>query len=175
MGIASEALDILSSDTAESLFSSLNGMLDRAGYSEQEKAEHQMVVKQYIMELLREKEKRQSALDQKKLDFMRAEAKQDDKFTKRLRPTVGYTGLAVIVWNNAILPTIGTLIQLITQLSQRVQTIDIDPSQFIIDLPSEFWWAWGGVMSVYVVGRSAEKTGYSNRLISFITGNQPKG
>lgn len=170
MGLASEAMDLLTSDTAKSLFGSLNKMFDRAGYSEQEKAEHEMVVKQYIMELLKEKEQRQAELDQKKIDFMMAEAKQEDPYTKRLRPTVGYVGLAAIIWNHVLVPTAAMIIQ-----AAKVQAASaIEVTKFSIDLPSEFWWAWGGVMSIYVVGRSAEKRGYSNRLISFITGSQPK-
>ena len=69
------------------------------------------------------------------VEIIKAELGQDDKYTKWLRPTVGYMGLLLIAWNYAVVPFFG------------------DPVTF----PEMFWYAWGGVMSVYTMGRTFEK------------------
>jgi len=43
-----------------------------------------------------------------------------------------------------------------------------------LDLPGEFWMAWGGIVATWSVGRSAEKRGTMNRLTSVITGSKSK-
>ncbi len=40
-----------------------------------------------------------------------------------------------------------------------------------IKLPAESWWAWGTVVGVYGVGRSAEKMRITNKLTNFMTGS----
>lgn len=71
-----------------------------------------------------------------------AELGQDDKFTKRARPSVVYVGLAVIVANYCLAPTLAWV-------------CGKQPPTF--NLPEEFWYAWGGILSVYTFGRSMEK------------------
>ena len=84
-----------------------------------------------------------SELDAKSKIIM-AEMGQDDKYTKRARPTVVYVGLLLIFFNGM--------------------------SWF--ELPTEFWYAWGGLVSTWVVGRSAEKRGIRNKVTDFITGSK---
>lgn len=71
-------------------------------------------------------------------EIILAELAQDDRYTKRMRPTIGYAGLVIIFWNYGIAPHFGLN---------------------IIEFPEAFWWAWGGVVGVYAVGRSMEKMG----------------
>lgn len=89
-----------------------------------------------------------------KRDIIVAELQQSDNFTKRARPAVVYTGLGAMVFNYCFIPFFKFVIGVIAQLGGS--TITITPEPFA--LPPEFWWAWGGVLSVYVVGRSVEKT-----------------
>ena len=84
-----------------------------------------------------------------KASIMIAELKQDDKYTKRLRPTIGYSGLALV------------LVQIAAQLAGKEITI-----------PMEFWVSWGGLLSVYSIGRSAEKRGNGNKATALITGSK---
>jgi len=90
---------------------------------------------------------------------MVAELQQDDKYTKRARPTVVYAGLIFTFINYVLVPAIGSLFGKV-----------IKP----LDLPGDFWLAWGGVVGVYALGRSAEKYGVSNRVTQTITGNAPR-
>jgi len=75
---------------------------------------------------------------------MIAELNQSDNYTKRARPTVLYAGLLIMFINNVLLPWIAYF---------KTGLADIPT----INLPSEFWIAWGGVASVYAFGRTKEK------------------
>jgi len=78
----------------------------------------------------------------KKAEIMVAELKQDDKYTKRARPTIIYMGLIVLVVNNVLLPWISHF---------------IGSAPPAIAIPAEFWYAWAGVTGVYAFGRTKEK------------------
>ena len=84
---------------------------------------------------------------------------QDDLFTKRARPAIIYLGLLFIFIIHVAIPVLA-------YISGSPQ--DKIPS---ITLPSEFWWAWGTVVSVYGAGRSAEKRGIINKLTQLATGS----
>lgn len=74
--------------------------------------------------------------------IMVAELQQQDKYTKRARPTIVYAGLAILFINHVLLPWWSYF------------SGNIPPS---INLPSEFWLAWGGVCGVYAFSRGKEK------------------
>lgn len=90
-----------------------------------------------------------------------AELSQDDNFTKRARPTVVYVGLIFIFFNYCIVPAIS-----LVSGADTAKTIE---------LPEDFWWAWGGIVATWSVGRSFEKSGISNRATRLITGSAPAG
>jgi hypothetical protein len=84
-----------------------------------------------------------------------AELTQGDTYTKRARPTVVYFGLLVVFFNYCLVPAL-----------QTFTGREVSPW----DLPTEFWVAWGGIVSTWVIGRSAEKRGTRNRVTGFVTG-----
>ena len=89
-----------------------------------------------------------------KVAVMVAELEHGDAYTKRARPTLIYFGMLVIFWNYCIRPFVG---------------------EAPVDLPAEYWMAWGGAVGVYVIGRSAEKAGKGNKLSGLVTGSdQPR-
>lgn len=77
-----------------------------------------------------------------------AELQQDDKYTKRARPTIVYVGLGAFILNYILFPWISYFSSLFFSFELELPTI-----QF----PSEFWYAWGGVTGVYAWRRSTEK------------------
>ena len=83
-----------------------------------------------------------------------AELTQGDKFTKRARPSVVYFGLLAIAFNYSIAPAVGW---------------------GVFDLPTEFWVAWGGIVSTWSIGRSAEKRGSRSKAVQAITGSRILG
>jgi len=84
-----------------------------------------------------------------------AEMQQTDTYTKRARPTIVYAGLGYIFLVHVFMPLVAFF------TSKALPTVV---------LPSEFWWAWSGVCGIWIVGRSAEKKGVENKLVSMITG-----
>jgi hypothetical protein len=102
-------------------------------------------------------EERENKIIDAQREIMVAEMNQGDNYTKRARPTVVYGGLLVIFLNNMALPWIAHF------MSQTIPQIT---------LPSEFWWAWGGCVSVWMIGRTAERRGANDKIVSMITGNK---
>ena len=84
-----------------------------------------------------------------------AEMGQSDTFTKRARPMIVYAGLIFIGLVHVIVPCIAFF------YSRPMPELS---------LPTDFWYSWSGVVGVWMVGRSAEKLGNSNSIISSITG-----
>ena len=86
-----------------------------------------------------------------------AELTQGSTYTKAARPTVVYYGLFAIFFNYSFLPFVQWL---------GGET----PKPF--DLPTEFWVAWGGIVSTWSIGRSAERRGARHKVVSLVTGNK---
>jgi hypothetical protein len=107
-------------------------------------------------------EERENTVVNAKASIMIAELQQDDKFTKRGRPTVLYAGLLFIAINHVLFPIFAWIADVFVTGSM--------PDLPALNLPNEFWWAWGGVCSVYVIGRTHEKVGADAGLMSKIFG-----
>jgi len=100
-------------------------------------------------------QKREDGLIEAQKSIIVSEMQQGDNFTKRARPMLVYAGLIFIFLVHVLLPMIAFFgKQPIPELT----------------LPKEFWWAWSGVCGIWVIGRSAEKKGTANKLVSMITG-----
>jgi hypothetical protein len=85
-----------------------------------------------------------------------AEMGQTDNYTKRARPTMVYAGLLAIFLAHIILPYISWF------------TKTTVPA---IVLPTDFWYVWGGVCSIWIVGRTMERRGSASPIVKTITGN----
>jgi len=99
----------------------------------------------------------QEQADTQKQALMLAELSQGNTYTKNARPTVVYAGLFFIFLVHVALPFIAFM---------QGKPIPAD-----LKLPSEFWWAWTGVVSVWVVGRSYEKANGPSTVSKLITGS----
>ncbi len=75
---------------------------------------------------------------------MVAELEQGDNYTKRARPTIVYAGI-------------------IASIIDAIGTIDFS-------MPADFWYVWGGVCGVYMVGRTFEKRGDRGRFARIAAG-----
>ena len=85
-----------------------------------------------------------------------AELAQGDNFTKRARPSVVYAGLAFVGINYVAAPLAASM-------------FSVAPP--VLELPTEFWAAWGGIVATWSIGRSAEKRGVSNKFTQLATGS----
>jgi len=84
-----------------------------------------------------------------------AEMQQGDNYTKRARPTIVYCGLGFIALNYVLLPYIAFF-------------TGFGPPK--IELPSDFWYAWTGVVGIWSIGRTMEKKGNTSSIVQAITG-----
>ncbi len=41
-----------------------------------------------------------------------------------------------------------------------------------VSLPDQFWWAWSGVVGIWMVGRTIEKRNGGGDIVGAITGNK---
>lgn len=91
-----------------------------------------------------------------------AEMAQGDNYTKRARPTIVYAGLVAIFLVHVFLPITAWITLLAT--SRPLANMPA------IALPEQFWATWGGVCGIWIIGRSVERAGASNKLVRMITG-----
>ena len=103
-------------------------------------------------------EERDINRDRVKAEVMKAELSQGDTYTKRARPTVVYLGLLFIFLVHVAFPI--------------AAFFSGKPMPAALSLPTEFWYTWGGVCSVWMIGRTMERQGAASGVIQAITGNK---
>ena len=123
----------------------------------QEKLAAQLQIEQQL-------QARESAVLDTQKAVMTAEMAQGDSYTKRARPSIVYFGLLAIGLVHVILPIVAWLV-----LIKTGKPLSDMPT---IALPEQFWLTWGGVCSVWIIGRSAERRGVANKLTTAITGGR---
>lgn len=134
-------------------------LVDDLTLSKEEKQQFKLQLQSQLMqqEKLIEDTYRQELTS--RTDIIKAEMAQGDNYTKRARPTIIYAGLLFICIVYVIVPVLA-------YISGTPQA-----EMPTIELPDQFWWAWGTVVGVYGAGRSAEKLGVTNKLTNAITGS----
>ena len=135
----------------------VGGVVDEFHLSKEEKARLQLELKSMLLKRENEIDETLRTEMQAQKDTLVAELTQGDVYTKRARPTVVYAGLAIIIINNIILPTIFHL-----------TGNNIDPFK----IPTEFWVGWSGIVATWSIGRTMEKRGAGNKFSRALTGNK---
>lgn len=138
---------------AKELVEGIGNVVDKFHTSDEEKAAAKLEIEKLLQA---DRMKLQDSLQielQAKERVLVAELQQGDNFTKRARPTVVYAGLAFIFFNYVVAPL-------------------FLPDQQSLQLPAEFWVAWGGIVGTWSIGRSFEKKGVVNKATSIVTGNK---
>lgn len=107
-------------------------------------------------------EARENAVLDTQKAVMVAEMQQGDNYTKRARPSIVYYGLWFIGLVHVLLPIVAWIVLKLTGSPMTDM-----PN---IKLPSEFWVAWGGVCSVWSIGRDAARGGVTSKIVNMITG-----
>jgi hypothetical protein len=132
---------------------------DRFIQTKDEKALFQLQMEELLQKAASELEQttRQELLTRERI--MVAELTQGDNYTKRARPTIVYFGMVVIFLNYVLFPFLG-------------QVLVAEFPEFV--LPDGFWYAWGGAMSVWSIGRTMERRGAKNNLVGIVTGTDPR-
>ena len=125
------------------------------------KKELALALEQLVVERFSSMTDTLTTMMQAKERILVAELTQEDPWTKRARPMVVYAGLAYIAVNYVIGPWLALALG------------SAPPA--MPALPTEFWWAWGGICGTWAVGRSAEKMGANGtigKVAAAITGGK---
>jgi hypothetical protein len=141
-----------------SVVESIGGIADRFIETDDEKREFKLQVETLLQKRDSEIEQTLRQTLQSKEKILVAELSQGDNYTKRARPTVVYAGLVFIGINYVLFPAMAVF------LNKAVP---------VLELPSDFWYAWGGICSAWCVGRSFEKRGTQNTATRAVTGSTP--
>lgn len=146
-------LGSLLGNTAGELVKGIGGIIDDLTLSGEEKEKLKLQAQALVLEKLKEVNNSARVEMDAKQKVLVAELTHGDNFTRRARPTVVYGGLVAIFLNYVIGPWAAYLYG--TELPE-------------IELPEYFWWAWGGIVSTWTIGRSWEKVnGKPNRITGF--------
>jgi len=141
----------------QSILPEVSGIIDNLHTSGEEKSEAKLKLQRLMMEkdaMIEETTREEMRLQKATIT---AELQQGDLFTKRARPTVVYSGLAIMAINYCLAPVVFAL---------------LDKPLIQIEMPAEFWMAWSGVVSIWSIGRSAERRGVQNKALNVITGGK---
>lgn len=138
---------------------SVSNVVDKFTLSKEEKQAFKLEMQSQLMQVEQELEATYRTEIESRSEIIKAEMAQGDSYTKRARPTIIYVGLIFIFIVYVLVPVIAY----ISGASPKAM-----PK---FDLPTEFWWAWGTVVSVYGAGRSAEKMGIVNSVTNLATGS----
>jgi hypothetical protein len=144
-----------------SAFDFAGGLLDRFFPKKMDEEERTAVQAQLASAI----DERDAKRDEHKQDIIVSELNQKDAYTKRARPSVVYMGLLFIFLVHVLFPIAFYFAGLFKQTPPELPQLS---------LPTEFWWAWSGICTTWVLGRSAEKRGASGKLLSMITGSKQK-
>ncbi|ACF13511.1 conserved hypothetical protein [Chloroherpeton thalassium ATCC 35110] len=142
-------------DAFSGILEGVNSLVSKFKLSPKEQEAFELQVKALLQQQHAELEATYRKEVEAKMEIMKAELVQGDTYTKRARPTIVYAGLIFIFIVHVLFP-------IIVYLSGHPV-----PD---IQLPDDFWWAWGSVVSVYGIGRSVEKFGAQNKVTNLITG-----
>ena len=138
---------------------SVSSVVDKFTLSKEEKLQFKAEMQSRLMQIESQLEETYQKELETRSDIIKSEMAQGDKFTKRARPSIIYTGLLFIFIVHVVVPVFALI------------SGNPIPEAEQIKLPAEFWWAWGTVVSVYGAGRSAEKMGITNKITQLATGS----
>ena len=136
-------------------------VVDRFVQTKEEKQAALIEIEKVVTERIGQIENSARSETNATMEIIKAEMAQGDNYTKRARPTVVYFGLLIIGWNYAIRPFFS-----ITGAD------GIEVPMLPVALPDEFWFAWGSVVSIWSMGRTAERIGVKSKVTEVVTGNR---
>ena len=158
-------MDLTGIGSVADLAKSILGIFVSPKATEAERATAQIQVQEML-------EKRENTVIEAQRSIIVAEMQQGDNFTKRARPSVVYMGLLFIGLVHVLFPIAIKLIMAFKAASLTPEQLTQLTSLLGLSLPGEFWAAWGSVVSIWSIGRSVERRGAVNKVISMITGGK---
>ena len=154
MGILSK----LFSGGAEKLVTSVGGAVERFAAGHLGKKELTLEVEKLVAARDSEIEKTLQAELGAKERIMVAELTQGDKFTKRARPMILYSGPVIVI--------------AVSAMHYIAFYMGMEPPP-MPEILTWFMGTWGAIGSTYVVSRTMDKRGNGNKLTKMLTGGTP--
>jgi len=136
------------------IIDSIGNVVDKFIETPDEKAALKIEIEKIVTERMKSADESANKEMAAKSAIVVAEMNQGDSYTKRARPTVVYMGLVFIGINYVVFPLIGRI------ANGFGAEFDTSP---LADLPSDFWYAWGGICATWSIGRTMEKRGGGNK------------
>ena len=127
-------------------------VIDQFVETPQEKQQAQNAIRRMQHEATLARSNEMTATINKRGEIVVAELNQGDNYTKRARPTLVYSGLLFIFLGYFVAPLI---------IGKQ------------LELPVEFWVTWGGVCSVWSIGRSAERVAPTSAVSKLLNTTEP--
>lgn len=127
-------------------------VIDEFVETPQEKAQAQAAIRQMQHEATLARSNEMTTTINKRSEVVVAELNQGDNYTKRARPTLVYSGLFFIFLGYFVAPL---------AIGEK------------LELPLEFWVTWGGVCSVWSIGRSAERVAPNSMATKLLNSTEP--
>ncbi len=140
------------------IIETIGGLVDNLSLTKEEKQEFKLQMQQKLLESERLAQETYQQELESRTEIIKAEMTQGDVYTKRARPTIIYAGLLFIFIVDVLVPIIGYFVE------GNLDAVGLE-------LPNAFWYAWGTVVGIYGVGRSAEKLGFVNKATQLATGS----
>ena len=151
--------------SAEGLIGKVGNIIDDLNLSSEEKEQFKI---QMAQEVRKDREMTEATI-RRELEVTErvivAELQQGDVYTKRARPTIVYAGLSFIGLNYVFFPVLNWFVQVVAYF--LVADLTGFPAVPKLDMPEEFWWMLGSVVSVWSIGRTVERRGVSNAFTDF--------
>ncbi len=142
---------------AADIIGAVGSVVDKFHTSAEEKVEMKLAIEAAVTNRMAVIEQSIQARYKMVMGVVEAEMKSGDNFTRRARPMLVYFGMVVIFLNYLLLPWIAYWFPAAGDAPE-------------IMMPTEFWYAWSGTVGLWIVGRSAEKSGVANKATRAITG-----
>jgi hypothetical protein len=142
------------------IIESVGSVVDKFHTSDEERVQMKLAIEKAITERMAVIESSIQERFKMVKGVIEAEMASGDAYTKRARPTLVYFGMVVIALNYLLFPWMA---------------FAFGSAPPTIELPEEFWYAWTGVVGLWIVGRSAEKSAVANKATNIITGSKSSG
>jgi hypothetical protein len=142
----------------KAILDGVGSVVDRFISTPDEKKEFLLATEAIISERMKEAEISARTEINAKKDVMVAELQQEDRYVKRARPTIVYSGLVLALFDFG-----AKAIAFFSGVEGTIPSF-VDPA---------FWYVWGGVCGVYVIGRSAQFMGANNKATKLAAGPAP--
>lgn len=163
LGGLAKAAGALFSGGAKDILEGVGELADRFITTDEDRLRFLHEAEKLITERMKARSDAAQAQMQASERVMVAELQSGDPYVSRTRPMLARWGLYTIMFNYAAVPLVSRFAAVLGA------DVEIGP----LEMPTEFWVAWGGVVGTWTLSRGFEKaSGTSNALSRALSGSR---